>query len=137
MRQNSPLILHRIWRLLYSPFQKVCLHLLVQNLQPPPNNLAPVAEFKKWWIVHFAPSSAKSAIPILRHHFDFDFDDSSSELEASRLATAKIASIGPVTTSFLQNELMMRVHATASHPTPQDLVAAIVAYDQDGRNLSL
>jgi len=102
------------------------------------DHLAFIAEHDQWWIVHFAPSSAKSATPILRHHFDLDLLDSSPELEALTSAprptavpaTARIASIGRVTTSFLQEELKIHVHATASSPTPQDLVAAIVAYDR-------
>ncbi|KAF8229417.1 tetrapyrrole biosynthesis, uroporphyrinogen III synthase [Tricholoma matsutake] len=92
--------------------------------------------FDQWWIVHFAPSSAKSAIPILRHHFDFNISpqlgtSESTSRPRSAVATARIASIGPVTTLFLQDELKMHVHATASRPTPQDLVAAISNYDQD------
>lgn len=98
------------------------------------NNLTLVAEYKQWWIVHFAPSSAQSAIPILRRHFDLNFEKTSPELVStatSILATAKVASIGPVTTSFLRDELKLHVHATASRPTPQDLVAAIFAHDQE------
>ena len=44
---------------------------------------------------------------------------------------SKIAAIGPVTASFLRDELDMHVDVISPSPTAQDLVAAVVLHDKD------
>lgn len=74
----------------------------------------------RWWIIHFAPSAAEFVTPILNKH-----------LQPSD-SLRKIAAIGPVTASFLRNELNMHVDVISPKPTAQDLVAAIGLYDKSG-----
>ncbi|KAJ7104242.1 tetrapyrrole biosynthesis, uroporphyrinogen III synthase [Mycena belliarum] len=78
-----------------------------------------------WWIVFFAPSAAELAIPLLRQYFDLPPDPTSS----ARLS-ARIASIGPTTSAFLRDELSLRVDAAALKPSPDELLKAIVSYDE-------
>ncbi|KZT25046.1 tetrapyrrole biosynthesis uroporphyrinogen III synthase [Neolentinus lepideus HHB14362 ss-1] len=80
-----------------------------------------------WWIVYFAPSVADFATPVLRKHFDIPQIDSVEAADGDR--TARIASIGPMTTSHLRDELKICVHATAAKPTPDDLAAALNAVE--------
>ncbi|GLB44547.1 putative uroporphyrinogen-III synthase HemD [Lyophyllum shimeji] len=84
-------------------------------------------ELERWWIVHFAPSAAGFVTPILNNHFDFESAEPDTERSISR---PRVAAIGPVTAAFLRDELKIRVDATSSKPTPEDLLAAIVAHDQ-------
>jgi uroporphyrinogen-III synthase len=76
-----------------------------------------IAASRRWWIIHFAPSAADFVVPILDKHLRPD------EL------TIKIAAIGPVTASFLRDELKINVDVVSAKPVPQDLVAAIIAHD--------
>ncbi|RDB17610.1 Uroporphyrinogen-III synthase [Hypsizygus marmoreus] len=77
-------------------------------------------DVKPWWIVHFAPSAAGFVTPILKKHFTFS--DSGPQ-------SARIAAIGPVTASFLRDELNIPVDVVSPSPTPQDLLAVVAAYD--------
>ncbi|KAF8206552.1 tetrapyrrole biosynthesis, uroporphyrinogen III synthase, partial [Mycena galopus ATCC 62051] len=58
-----------------------------------------------WWIVFFAPSAAEFVTPFLR--------------------PARVASIGPTTSAFLQDKLNMAVHAVALKPAAENLLEAI------------
>lgn len=79
-----------------------------------------------WWIVFFAPSSAEFAYPILQRHFRFTQSESSSTDPVSpHPPLAKIAAIGRVTSSYLEEELKLHVDAVATKPTPEALLAAI------------
>ncbi|KAJ7127091.1 tetrapyrrole biosynthesis, uroporphyrinogen III synthase [Mycena epipterygia] len=78
-----------------------------------------------WWIVFFAPSAAEFVTPFLRHHFDLR----SSPTSLTR-RPARIASIGPTTSTFLRDKLNIWVDAEALKPTPDDLLQAISAYDK-------
>jgi len=80
-----------------------------------------------WWIVYFAPSVADFATPILRKHFYIPQIGNAGAADGDR--TARIASIGPMTTSHLRDELKICVHATAAKPTPDDLAAALNAVE--------
>jgi len=88
----------------------------------------PSTESKRWWIIHFAPSAAGLITPMLNNHFNFQPTEPDTERSISR---PRVAAIGPVTSSFLRDELKIRVDTTPPKPTPQDLVAAIVAYDRE------
>ncbi|KAJ7608129.1 tetrapyrrole biosynthesis, uroporphyrinogen III synthase [Mycena polygramma] len=79
-----------------------------------------------WWIVFFAPSAAEFVVPFLRQQFDFRPADAITSL-AKR--AARIASIGPTTSTFLQEKLNISVDVVAPKPTPEDLLQAISAYD--------
>ncbi|KAJ7659943.1 tetrapyrrole biosynthesis, uroporphyrinogen III synthase [Mycena rosella] len=78
-----------------------------------------------WWIVFFAPSAAEFVTPFLRHHFDLGAMDPT----ASTRLPARIASIGPTTSTFLRDKLNLRVDAEAVKPKPDELLRAIVASD--------
>ncbi|KAJ6494744.1 tetrapyrrole biosynthesis, uroporphyrinogen III synthase [Mycena vitilis] len=81
---------------------------------------------KIWWIVFFAPSAAEFVVPFLRQQFDFRPANANTSL-AKR--APRIASIGPTTSTFLQENLNISVDVVASKPTPEDLLHAINAYD--------
>lgn len=83
----------------------------------------------RWWIVHFAPSAAGFVMPTLRKYFQFPSPD--LENKEGRISTTRTAAIGPVTASFMRDELNIMVDVTASNPTPQDLLAAITASERD------
>ncbi|TFK27260.1 tetrapyrrole biosynthesis, uroporphyrinogen III synthase [Coprinopsis marcescibilis] len=70
---------------------------------------------KEWWIAYFAPSSAAFVAPIARAY--------------PVLASSHIASIGPVTSKFLQHNLGIAIQVTADKPKPEDLLRAISNYD--------
>ncbi|KAF7330458.1 Uroporphyrinogen-III synthase [Mycena venus] len=79
-----------------------------------------------WWIVFFAPSAAEFVTPFLRRHFDLGTMDTASPARR----TARVASIGPTTSTFLQDKLNIAVDAVAPKPTPNDLLQVITAYDK-------
>ncbi|KAJ7931433.1 tetrapyrrole biosynthesis, uroporphyrinogen III synthase, partial [Mycena leptocephala] len=80
-----------------------------------------------WWIVFFAPSAAEFVTPFLRRHFDLRSADASTPSLPQR--AARIASIGPTTSTFLRDKLNVSVDAVAFKPTPDDLLHSIGAYD--------
>ncbi|KAJ7363934.1 tetrapyrrole biosynthesis, uroporphyrinogen III synthase [Mycena albidolilacea] len=80
-----------------------------------------------WWIVFFAPSAAEFVTPFLRLHFDLGSVDATT----STRRAARVASIGPTTSAFLQDKLDIVVDAVASKPTQDDLLQVIRAYDRD------
>ncbi|KAF5375368.1 hypothetical protein D9615_007924 [Tricholomella constricta] len=93
---------------------------------------------QSWWIIHFAPSAAGFVMPILNNHFCFEHTESNPERSISNSSPspspsprAKVAAIGPVTSSFLRDEFQIHVEVVPPSPTPQDLVAAIVSYDRN------
>ncbi|KAJ6513355.1 tetrapyrrole biosynthesis, uroporphyrinogen III synthase [Mycena sanguinolenta] len=79
-----------------------------------------------WWIVFFAPSAAEFVAPFLRSHLDFGSADATT---TSARRTARVASIGPTTSAFLQDELNIAVDAVARKPSADDLLQVISAYD--------
>ncbi|KAL6308770.1 tetrapyrrole biosynthesis uroporphyrinogen III synthase [Sparassis latifolia] len=80
----------------------------------------------RWWIVYFAPSAAEFVTPTLRKHFDLRSIDSPPDTSST---IPSIAAIGPTTSTFLREQLSLHVRAVPSKPTPEALVAAIVAAD--------
>ncbi|KAJ7158852.1 tetrapyrrole biosynthesis, uroporphyrinogen III synthase [Mycena filopes] len=80
-----------------------------------------------WWIVFFAPSAAEFVTPFIRHHFDLQ---SVNRAASPPRRTARIASIGPTTSTFLRDQLGISVDAQALKPAPDDLLRAITAYDE-------
>ncbi|KAF8064273.1 tetrapyrrole biosynthesis, uroporphyrinogen III synthase [Lyophyllum atratum] len=83
---------------------------------------------KRWWIIHFAPSAAGLVTPILHNYFDFEPIGPDRERSVS---SPRVAAIGPVTASYLRDELKIHVDTVPPQPKPQDLVAAIIAYDRE------
>ncbi|KAF8890775.1 tetrapyrrole biosynthesis, uroporphyrinogen III synthase [Infundibulicybe gibba] len=81
-------------------------------------------DIKQWWIVHFAPSAAAFATPILREHFNIPSQLSEHDRPAN---TPKIVAIGPTTTAYLTNQLQLTVDVTSSKPTPEGLLEAITS----------
>ncbi|KAI0702748.1 tetrapyrrole biosynthesis uroporphyrinogen III synthase [Earliella scabrosa] len=82
-----------------------------------------------WWIVHFAPSSAKHVFPPLCGQFDMPMRKNSERGAARR--HARIAAIGPTTSTFLEEELGVRVDVVPAKPTPEALAEAIAQWDED------
>ncbi|GBE87008.1 tetrapyrrole biosynthesis uroporphyrinogen III synthase [Sparassis crispa] len=80
----------------------------------------------RWWIVYFAPSAAEFVTPTLRKHFDLRSIDSPPDTSRT---IPSVAAIGPTTSTFLREQLSLHVRAVPSKPTPEALVAAIVAAD--------
>ncbi|KAF8349213.1 tetrapyrrole biosynthesis, uroporphyrinogen III synthase [Amanita rubescens] len=80
------------------------------------------AQAKDWWIVYFAPSAAQFVTPILENYFSLPHIEASG---SSNYPSAKIATIGPTTFAFVQETLRLHVAATASKPSPDDLLRAI------------
>lgn len=75
-----------------------------------------------WWIVYFAPSAADFVTPILKEHFQIpNIDDKSS--------STKVAAIGPTTSTFLRDELCIRVDVLSPKPNPESLASAIKEFD--------
>ncbi|KAG5642299.1 hypothetical protein DXG03_003043 [Asterophora parasitica] len=109
-----------------STFERDLGKAIEQTLKHPP-----VAS-NRWWIVHFAPSAAGFVLPILNSHFQFTPTSISHLAPSSKVAAdITVAAIGPVTSSFLHDELQIHVDVVPPHPTPHDLVAEIVAYDRN------
>ena len=84
-----------------------------------------------WWIVHFAPSSAKHVFPHLCDQFDMPMRED-WERGATR-RHARIAAIGPTTSTFLEEELGVRVDVVPTKPTPEALAEAIARWDEGHR----
>ncbi|KAJ7475764.1 tetrapyrrole biosynthesis, uroporphyrinogen III synthase [Mycena latifolia] len=84
------------------------------------------SDSNNWWIVFFAPSAAEIVTPFLRHHFDLRPMDPTF----SPRLPARIASIGPTTSTFLRDTLRLQVDAEALKPAPDELLRAIVACDK-------
>ncbi|KAJ6607406.1 tetrapyrrole biosynthesis, uroporphyrinogen III synthase [Mycena sp. CBHHK59/15] len=89
---------------------------------------SPHLESNTWWIVFFAPSAAEFVTPFLRHHFDLRSTDGS--VSSTTQSPARIASIGPTTSTYLQDQLNLQVDAVAIRPTAEDLVQAVLGCDQ-------
>jgi uroporphyrinogen-III synthase len=68
---------------------------------------------RAWWIVFFAPSAAAFVLPHLRGKFDLSS------------ANVHVAAIGPVTSSYLKDELGLEVKAVAQKPSAENLISAI------------
>lgn len=77
---------------------------------------------RDWWIVFFAPSAAEFVTPTLRKHFAIP------DMNAQTFS-AKIAAIGPTTSTFLHDKLNMRVDVLSPKPSPEALAAAIQGFD--------
>ncbi|KAL0952797.1 hypothetical protein HGRIS_007022 [Hohenbuehelia grisea] len=82
-----------------------------------------------WWIVFFAPSAANFVTPVLRRHFILPSTSEAWSQSPSVRLQARLAAIGPTTSSHLRDSLGLEVHVTASKPTAEDLVSAIFEYD--------
>ncbi|KAH9942853.1 tetrapyrrole biosynthesis, uroporphyrinogen III synthase [Amylocystis lapponica] len=85
---------------------------------------APQGERLRWWIVYFAPSAAEFVTPLLRHHFILP-----TVSDTSLSTAANVAAIGPTTSAFLLETLRLRVDVTASKPSADSLVSAVVVFD--------
>jgi len=66
-------------------------------------------------------------MPFLRRHFDLGSVDATT---TSLRRAARVASIGPTTSTFLQERMNIAVEAVAPKPTPEDLLQVIRAYDK-------
>ncbi|KAI0790222.1 tetrapyrrole biosynthesis uroporphyrinogen III synthase [Irpex lacteus] len=75
-----------------------------------------------WWVVYFAPSAADFVTPILRNYLSLP----SAE---SQTYTTKVAAIGPTTSTFLSNDLRLRVDVLSPKPNADSLVLAIQEFD--------
>ncbi len=84
---------------------------------------------KPWWIVHFAPSSAKHVSPILKKYFDIHMRDGAGSENGLGGRRARLAVIGPTTASALEAELKMRVDVVATKPNPEALAEGIAKFD--------
>ncbi|KAI0826489.1 tetrapyrrole biosynthesis uroporphyrinogen III synthase [Trametes gibbosa] len=82
---------------------------------------------EKWWIVHFAPSAAKTVSLTLNKYFEIPAAGKTQSISRRR---ASIAAIGPTTSTFLQDELHVDVAVVAEKPTPEALSKGISAWDQ-------
>ncbi|KAF7759628.1 hypothetical protein Agabi119p4_11323 [Agaricus bisporus var. burnettii] len=84
-----------------------------------------------WWIIFFAPSSTAFTYPFLQQHFRFTNCTSTPTEQVTSSASdahkplARVGAIGRVTSTYLEEELMLRIDAVASKPTPEELLAAI------------
>lgn len=81
-------------------------------------------ESGKWWIVHFAPSAAKTVSPTLVKYFNIPIVEDAS-LSPRR---THIAAIGPTTSTFLRDELHVEVAVVAEKPTPDALAEGIAEW---------
>ena len=90
---------------------------------------------KPWWIVHFAPSSAKHVSPILKKYFDVPMHDGVEGATGNR--RARLAVIGPTTATALETELKMRVDVVAAKPNPEALVEGIARFDESDERRDL
>ncbi|KAI9061860.1 tetrapyrrole biosynthesis uroporphyrinogen III synthase [Trametes sanguinea] len=81
-----------------------------------------------WWIVYFAPSAAKSVSPTIDKYFDSPRTSGSSSSAKRR---ARIAAIGPTTSTFLREELGMEVTVVAEKPTPEALSEGIADWERN------
>ncbi|KAL7278482.1 hypothetical protein ACG7TL_007481 [Trametes sanguinea] len=81
-----------------------------------------------WWIVYFAPSAAKSVSPTIDKYFDSPRTDGMSPFAKRR---ARIAAIGPTTSTFLREELGMEVAVVAEKPTPESLSEGIADWERN------
>ncbi|KAK7680760.1 hypothetical protein QCA50_016068 [Cerrena zonata] len=78
-----------------------------------------------WWIVYFAPSSADFVTPVLGDRFILPY----LAEDGIQLQGARIAAIGPTTSTFLTDTLKLRVDAIPSKPSPEALVNAVYSVD--------
>ncbi|EJF55923.1 tetrapyrrole biosynthesis uroporphyrinogen III synthase [Dichomitus squalens LYAD-421 SS1] len=86
---------------------------------------------ERWWIVYFAPSSAKYVSPILSRHFDIPLkDDATGNCSGTGSRGARLAAIGPTTASSLESDLELRIEVIAAKPTPESLANGIVSFDE-------
>ncbi|OSD03820.1 tetrapyrrole biosynthesis uroporphyrinogen III synthase [Trametes coccinea BRFM310] len=83
---------------------------------------------EQWWIVYFAPSAAKSVSPTIDKYFDSPRTDGPSPSAKRR---ARIAAIGPTTSTFLREELDMEVAVVAEKPTPESLSEGIADWERN------
>ncbi|RDX46079.1 tetrapyrrole biosynthesis uroporphyrinogen III synthase [Lentinus brumalis] len=86
---------------------------------------------ESWWIVHFAPSSAKHTLPILSKHFDMPANVKIEGQKTNTLRRARLAAIGPTTSTYLEAELHLRVDVVAEKPNPDALAAGIASWDRE------
>ena len=90
---------------------------------------------KPWWIVHFAPSSAKHVSPILKKYFDVPMHDRVEGATGNR--RARLAVIGPTTATALETELKMRVDVVAAKPNAEALAEGIARFDESDERRDL
>ncbi|TFK94145.1 tetrapyrrole biosynthesis uroporphyrinogen III synthase [Polyporus arcularius HHB13444] len=83
----------------------------------------------RWWIVYFAPSSAKHVLPTLRKQFDMPTTAKVEGQKAGTFRRARLAAIGPTTSTYLESELQLRVDVVAEKPNPDALAAGIASWD--------
>ena len=81
------------------------------------------------WLVYFAPSAAQFVTPILENYFSLPHTEASKG-GSNGCPSAKIATIGPTSLAFVQDILHFHVAATASKPSPDDLLSAIQHAEQ-------
>ncbi|PIL26198.1 hypothetical protein GSI_11953 [Ganoderma sinense ZZ0214-1] len=93
-----------------------------------PGQAAGVEASNPWWIVHFAPSSAKHVSPIIKKYFDVPRHDGAEGAAGNR--RARLAVIGPTTATALETELKMRVDVVAAKPNPEALAEGIARFDE-------
>ncbi|KAH9925630.1 uncharacterized protein BXZ73DRAFT_103165 [Epithele typhae] len=72
-----------------------------------------------WWLVHFAPSSARHVSPTLDKFFEVGKDVDSTK------PRSRTAVIGPTTATCLREELGIRVDVVATKPTADALIEGI------------
>ncbi|KAI0776656.1 tetrapyrrole biosynthesis uroporphyrinogen III synthase [Trametes elegans] len=82
---------------------------------------------EEWWIVHFAPSAADTVSPTLGKYFDMPAAASSCPPRRRR---ARIATIGPTTSTYLRDKIHIDVAVVAEKPTPEALSDGIAAWDR-------
>ncbi len=83
----------------------------------------------RWWIVYFAPSSAKHVLPILSKQFDMPTTAKVEGQKADTFRRARLAAIGPTTSTYLESELQLQVDVVAPKPNPDALAAGIASWD--------
>ena len=92
----------------------------------------PDEQERHWWVVHFAPSSARHVAPVLARLFGLETTSSTTrEGNGSIVRRARTAAIGPTTAAALTEELGQAVEVVAAKPTPKALVEGIVEWDRD------
>lgn len=106
------------------------MHVLTCLINP---ELVSVPALSQTWLVFFAPSSAKPALPILDRLYKLPILGNDHDT-AMELPKARIAAIGPTTASYLSREhqpTCFQVNVTSPSPTPEALANAIRNFDAE------
>ncbi|KAH9926598.1 tetrapyrrole biosynthesis uroporphyrinogen III synthase [Epithele typhae] len=78
-----------------------------------------------WWLVHFAPSSARHVSPTLNKFFEVGkYVDTTKQ-------HSRTAVIGPTTATCLREELGIRVDVVAAKPTADALIEGIATWHEE------